>query len=102
MGRVKTRQSTTRTDRRSCGVGLDEHIAQIMTALARAGLGVACEEEYRALLVLAETARRVHGHADFDPREKAAAIVEDARQMVKRGTDRPSTPTYLAESGTIH
>lgn len=61
-----------------CSMSLEEHIEIVMAALTTFGLGMACETEYHALLILAETGKLLHGHRDFDPRPAAEALVRQA------------------------
>jgi hypothetical protein len=65
----------------ACGLSLDDHIEQAMVALTMFGAGIACEQEYQALLVIAEVAKILHGHAVYCPVVKAQELAEKCRQM---------------------
>lgn len=88
----------------SCDLSLDEHIEMTMTALTLFGVGIGCETQYHALLVITEIARRLHNHPDFDPRE----IVEDyvRRAEAVRAQSEPAQPEVVAvlfpDNGKVH
>lgn len=66
---------------RSCGMSLQEHAELIMSALTMFGLGIGCETEYQALLCIAECAKILHGHAEYDPTPQAQAWADDAKKL---------------------
>lgn len=94
----------------SCGLPLMDHIALALTALTTFGLGIACETEYQALLVIAETARQLHGHRAFDPGPEAEALVTRTRAAVQTRDNAEATPSTLhdmtvfpaPDNGQIH
>lgn len=94
-------------DTDTCPLSLDDHIELAITALTLFGLGLGCETEYRALLVLAETARLVHGHAAFDPRAEAEKLVQQAREAeakvaVVRAEMEQSALMAMTDGGPVH
>lgn len=68
-------------------MSLDEHIEMAMSALTLFGLGIGCETEYMALLVIAEAARLLHNHGVFDPRPKAEELAKSARELLAKMTE---------------
>lgn len=81
-----------------CSLSLYEHVEMTMTALTLFGVGLGCETQYHALLVLAEIARRLHGHAlGFDPNAQAEEIMKQAYEAHARalnnalGSQQPET-----------
>lgn len=71
-----------------CVLSLDEHMELTLSAMTTFGIAVACPEQYKALLVIAEAARQLHGHPAFDPTEIAARMVWEAREHAKRQAER--------------
>lgn len=59
----------------SCDMSIEEHLEILVTAMTMFGLGVACETEIKALLVLAEVGKRLGKFADFDPGPMAEKII---------------------------
>lgn len=74
-----------------CDLTLDEHVEVAISALTMFGQGIGCQKTYQALLVIAELARRRHGHAPFDPAE----MVEE----YMRGLQEAEAEDRLAEMG---
>lgn len=87
-------------DARECELSIDEHVEMTMTALTLFGVGIGCETQYRALMVIAEVARRLHRHAHFDPREKADEIEQRAREAQLRAEAHTATEAHTASSGS--
>ncbi len=84
-----------------CEMSLDDHIEVILTALTLFGVGVQCETAYRAILVIAEAAKSLHNHADFDASELAQTFVErvtDARVRLEAAQLAAMPPT----DGPVH
>lgn len=79
-----------------CTMTLDDHIELALGALTAMGLGLACETEYRALLVIAEAAKIVHGHSQFEPQDDAHRIIQQGIDTVQA---RAATPE---DDGHIH
>lgn len=96
------------TASRSCGMSLDEHAELIMSALTIFGLGIGCETEYQALLCIAESAKILHGHAEYDPKPIAqkwadAAKVEIERRRAEEQTATVHDPVFPApDNGIVH
>lgn len=96
----------------TCDLSLDAHVEMTVTALTLFGVGIGCEIQYRALLVLAEIARRLHGHPVFDPTAAADKIEIDARNAyaherhAQAATERHVEPSREAietpGSGQVH
>jgi hypothetical protein len=74
MGDMVVEKPATTTEP-ICVMTLEEHIEVAVGALTAVGLGLACITEYQALLVIAEAARIVHGHTNFDPHAAAEALI---------------------------
>lgn len=96
-------QSATAT----CNLSLGEHIELAMTALTVFGLGIACETEYQALLVIAETARLLHGHSGFDPRAEAEKLAQRAREVyaeaaIQRAKMEQIEAVLMTAGGPVH
>jgi hypothetical protein len=75
-----------------------DHVKQIMTAMTLAGFGLECERDYQALLVVAEVAKQMHDHREYDPRRIADGLVADARE---RHDDPAHHIIGVRDSGTI-
>lgn len=93
-------QATTDT---ACEMTLDQHIEMAMGALTLFGLGLGCETEYRALLVIAEVAKQMHGHAAFDPLPRATELVTMAKaEIARRKAAAENPPHYVPDNGQVH
>lgn len=98
------------TTAQTCTMTLDEHIEVAMAALTMFGGGLACETTYHALLVIADVSRILHGHAEYDPSQKADELVNQVLAMKARLLQeqaeraQPSTEGVFPapDSGKIH
>jgi hypothetical protein len=91
---------TTTDSSTSCGMSLRDHLDIAASALDFFGLGLRCETEYHALLVLAEAARLKHDFATYDPLPEAEKLLEEAAQIAEGETNAP--PAYVRDNGQVH
>lgn len=76
--------TTTETPRRpieTCDQTVEEHLELIVSALTLFSQGIGCAKTYQALLVLAELARRRHGHEPYDPTEMVNRYMVRAAEL---------------------
>jgi hypothetical protein len=75
----------------TCDLSLLDHWNDIADALTSAGIGLRCEKAYQAFLIIAETARILNHHPEYDPKpeaEKLAALaLEHARRLAELKMD---------------
>jgi len=67
-----------------CELSLLDHWNDIADVLLRAGIGLKCETAWHALLIIAETAKILNNHPDYDPVPEALKLAMLAREHQAR------------------
>lgn len=108
MSESRNDEQTQATTGNACEMSLEEHIQNAMSALTFFGMGIGCETEYRALLIIAEVAKQLRGHGDFDPLPMATELVTRARAEIERrrkAREKAETEgpvNYIPDNGQVH
>ena len=84
---------------KTCSLSLLDHWNDIASVLVASHIGLACEKAYQAFLIIAETAKILNNHPDYDPHpeaEKLAAVALAHEAQMQREALKAKAETEFA------
>lgn len=103
MARV---QATDVSEHSETTCDLEDHVRRILYALSDAGLGLECPIVYKALVGIAETGRRIHGHYRKDVNDVVALVTALALEARERKATQAAIDSQqvwpAVDDGKVH